>query len=106
MRKICIERPEMIISHFNYAKWNGALIALIHQIFFSTKYCHNLILNQHFKKVGFEIQSTHCGFLRRPLLCEGLFSINHLIYDFVGDIAAFCLDIKEELLFFMFQCFT
>ena len=61
--------------------------------------------NQHFKKVGFEIQSTHCGFLRRPLVFESLFSINHLIYDFVGDIAAFCLDIKEELFIFHVSMF-
>ena len=40
----------------------------------------------------------------RPLAFESLFSINCRIWDFVGDTATFCLDIKQE--FFIFQCFT
>ena len=37
----------------------------------------------------------------RPFAFESSFSVNRPISDFAGDIAAFCLDIKQE--FFMFQ---
>ena len=40
----------------------------------------------------------------RPLAFESSFSVNRRIYDFVSDITAFCLDIKQE--FFIFHCFT
>ena len=37
----------------------------------------------------------------RPFAFESSFSVNRPIQDFAGDIAAFCLDVKQE--FFMFQ---
>ena len=40
----------------------------------------------------------------RPIALESLFVVNRRIWDFVGDIAAFSLDIKQEV--FIFQCFT
>ena len=38
-------------------------------------------------------------------LLESSCSVNHHIYNFVNDIAAFCLDIKQEFFIFHFSMF-
>ena len=39
----------------------------------------------------------------RPLAFESSFSVNRCIKDFIGNIAAFCLDIKQEFSIFHFS---
>ena len=41
----------------------------------------------------------------RPLAFESSFSVNCCIWDLVGNIATFCLDIKQEFFNFHFSMF-
>ena len=43
--------------------------------------------------------------LIRPLTFESWFSVNRRVWNFIGDIAVFCLDIKQEFFIFNFSMF-
>ena len=65
-------------------------------ISFSTKRCQNLILNQDFKKVGFAIQNTHCGFLKmHPTVAK-------LIVNLSQNLLKIC-HLRHKLRIFLFR---
>ena len=60
--------------------------------------------NKESRMTSFDINLVYLLTLR-PLAFENSFSPNRRIYDFVCDIAAFCLDIKQEFFIFHFSMF-